>query len=368
MGQEREALLERYINFIEQKLSFPLSYQGDFLEYLFGYLEDYRQGVLELDGMSTEESNKLEGVISGIKEAIGEYYQGQPARAYNSIEKGLMLIRDEMNSHLGSLNADKLYRLRTCEDGNSNEYSREEMFHIPFHLRTLVATQRYSIPGLPSIYLGSSAYVCWEELGRPNFSNLKISMYRKTSDLRIIDFGVPPFHIVDYGRNHDAIQNQGIDEMLKEINIYLMIWPLIAACSVKVKEKKHTFKPEYILPQLILQYITTNEYDGIRYLSVNNSLQQTDYRLLHNYVFPAKTNGSEGHCTELKKCFQLTKGIPWSIYQIHKGTPSGLPPGETGLRLLPIGFEGSPVLRYGDTDFGRFERFLEDKVEEAHIL
>jgi len=368
MGQEKEALLERYINFIEQKLSFPLSYKGNFSDYLFSYLDDYKQGVFELGGMSNEEFDKLEGVIEGIKKAVDEYYQGQPAKAYSSIEKGLRLITDEMNSHLESLNADKLYRLRTCEDGNSNEYSREEMFHIPFHLRTLVATQRYSIPGLPSIYLGSSAYVCWEELGRPNFSNLKISMYRKTSDLRIIDFGIPPSQIVDYGRNQDAIQREGIDKMLKEINIYLIIWPLIAACSVKVKEKKHTFKPEYILPQLVLQYVTTNEYDGIRYLSVNNSFQQTDYRLLHNYVFPAKTTLSNGHCTELKKCFQLTRGIPWSIYEIYKGTPSGLPPGETGLRLLRVGFEGSPLLRYGDTDFGRFERFLEDKVERDYIL
>lgn len=37
-----------------------------------------------------------------------------------------------------------------------------------------------------------------------------------------------------------------------EVISYLIIWPLMAACSVRVKNTTNTFKPEYIIPQLLL--------------------------------------------------------------------------------------------------------------------
>jgi hypothetical protein len=37
---------------------------------------------------------------------------------------------------------------------------------------------------------------------------------------------------------------------------HAVCWPLIAACSIKVKNPGANFKPEYVVPQLILQWIT----------------------------------------------------------------------------------------------------------------
>ncbi|MFH4351795.1 hypothetical protein WAJ70_22165, partial [Acinetobacter baumannii] len=60
-------------------------------------------------------------------------------------------------------------------------------------------------------------------------------------------------------------------DMLNEPNeviSYLIIWPLMAACSVRVKNTTNTFKPEYIIPQLLLQFIRYDEFfDGVSYFS-----------------------------------------------------------------------------------------------------
>lgn len=63
------------------------------------------------------------------------------------------------------------------------------MFHIPFELRGKAATQRYSIPGLPSLYLGSSCYICWEELHRPDLNTVNSTRLKKDNNVKYLDFG-----------------------------------------------------------------------------------------------------------------------------------------------------------------------------------
>ena len=47
------------------------------------------------------------------------------------------------------------------------DYSANEMLHIPFSCREIVKSERFSIPGLPCLYLANSTYACWIEMGRP---------------------------------------------------------------------------------------------------------------------------------------------------------------------------------------------------------
>lgn len=51
----------------------------------------------------------------------------------------------------------KLFRLRTSEYGGL--FSKDEMFHIRFDKRHLVANNRFSVNGIPSLYLGESTYI-----------------------------------------------------------------------------------------------------------------------------------------------------------------------------------------------------------------
>lgn len=357
--------LDEYSVFIKKEMELPLVYNKDedYRTFICKYLDDYKSKVIELGGMDEEETNKLEGIVNGIKEAINEYYKGYPAKAYTSLERGMEYIQ-EIDRYLKATVQNDLYRLRINTDGTSTEYSQGEMFHIPFNLRTMVSTQRYSIPGLPSIYLGSTMYVCWEELGRPPFNTLNAALFSKTdrTRLNVINLGVHPKVISGFVEMDEPRVRP--EETLKEANSYLLFWPLIAACSVKVNMRKHSFKPEYIVPQLLLQYVTRNEqYDGIKYLSVHNYPEKTHTDLLHNYVFPAKTIEGRGHCTRLKSSFKLTEGIPWQMYEIYSGSMGGAPAGEEYTHGLRYNIGGDEVRPYGFTNFGRFERYLKWIVE-----
>ena len=62
------------------------------------------------------------------------------------------------------------------------------MFHIGLNNRSLVDSQRYSFPGLPCLYLASSAYTCWMELGRPSFDSFQVAMFTpKDTAASVID-------------------------------------------------------------------------------------------------------------------------------------------------------------------------------------
>ncbi|WP_052675768.1 hypothetical protein [Paenibacillus sp. IHBB 10380] len=76
--------------------------------------------------------------------------------------------------------------------GSNHSLTRQEMFHIPFELKGRAATQRYSIPGLPSLYLGSSCYICWEELHRPDLNTVNRVRVKRSGDDTYLDFGLTP--------------------------------------------------------------------------------------------------------------------------------------------------------------------------------
>ena len=107
---------------------------------------------------------------------MDNYLNGYPEKAYNTLKNTL-----DNRVSLYSILFDTIiippdenfYRIRT---GITNQpYSKEKMFHIPFEFRTKVSTQRHSISGFPSLYLGKSLYSAWEELNRPLLSEFQVA-------------------------------------------------------------------------------------------------------------------------------------------------------------------------------------------------
>lgn len=102
-----------------------------------------------------------------------------------------------------------------------------QFFHIPFELRGKVKTQRYSIPGFPSLYIGTTAYVCWEELDRPNINDFQIVRLENIESIESIYLlnMVPP---LEEFRSPNRLYR------------YLMLWPLIFASSMTVNNPDDT--------------------------------------------------------------------------------------------------------------------------------
>jgi len=295
-------------------------YKGDFYSYLTETLEKFSNRVNKLD---IDEEITIPGIrykplyikdiigilINGIQETISLYLDGKINEAYNHLSSTLSHERKDFYGIIKQINIDHqtdFYRIR--RQSNNTLLTPPELFHIPFELRGCVRNQRFSINGFPSLYVSSNLYTCWEELHRPNLNDFQAMRLRNIVELNVLDL-TPPLipRVID--KNHYR---------------YLLIWPIIFACSIRVQRPDDIFKPEYIIPQLLLQWVRQNDnIDCIRYYSTNvdryNSATKGDFS---NYVFPVKTNATSGYCTELQSLFRHTEPISWQAYQMATGGQS----------------------------------------------
>lgn len=241
----------------------------------------------------------------------------------------------------------RLFRIRESE----NElFEREDMFHIPFTKRHLVENHRFSIAGLPCLYLGSSIYVCWLEIQKPNFSNIYISGFKTTNSLRVINLAYTLDSIINDLESGDLEINRFIEKFL--------LWPLIMACSFQTKYPKAPFHEEYIIPTLLLEWITYSNssvgISGLKYLSTKlNSSKKKNYGI--NYVIPPKDLLDKyEYCPILSKEFILTNPLPWELLTI-------LPPADVvalGSGIKAENIEDALLDNYENSRFG----FVEEQV------
>ncbi|MFL0198231.1 hypothetical protein ACJDU8_22100 [Clostridium sp. WILCCON 0269] len=298
-----------------EKLLLPIQVDDD--KSVINKLEESLYNYLSL----IKKVNELQHIIpiitriqNNLKLAISLYLDGKTYDAYTQIEsifndsniKDNLLI-DSFEDISYPEEYRQLYRARI---GDFYEYKSYDLFHVPFDKRELIHTERYSIPGFPCLYLGGSVYVCWEELGRPELSNLYVSRYESNPQLKILDLS---YTIQDFN-----LQNSGKGKDFQER--FFITWPIICACSMKVKDRTsyRKFKTEYVIPQLILQVARNSKIDGIAYFSTNADYsKQVCKPVFINYVFPAtniKNNSDERFSKVLEGNFSLTYPLNYGLW------------------------------------------------------
>lgn len=245
--------------------------------------------------------------IQGIIDSVTSYLDGNPGIAYstftNTIDKYYGNFKNLMSEHR-ALGPTSYYRIRTSADRYNFPFSRTDMFHIPLSSRGKVQTQRFSISGFPSLYISDSLYVCWEELKRPNIDTVHAVRLETTSSLRLLDLSPPP-----NDNDHERVSY-----------LHFMTWPLTMACSIQVANPQDNFKPEYIIPQLLMQWTREKStFDGIRYKS--NHLPPEIFKSngpLHNIVLPIATgaHGQKDQCPTLTSKFHMTSTMTWPAYKL----------------------------------------------------
>ncbi len=299
------------------------------------------------------------------KQAIGSMYKGRPHEAYEHFSRAVEPISDLLKkSPLSRSQFDWFYRLRTDDSGS---LTREELFHPPFEKRHLVASQRYSVPGLPCLYLGGSLYTCWEELDRPPFHQLHVSAFwlrnpaKQPTLLYVTD---RPARLLLAVEENGGIQQSPFANTIEEITRHLVLWPLMALCSTVVKHSKGAFKPEYIIPQLLLQWVAQNsELDGICYFSTHINAVTNEYWPTANLVFPVRQIKPTGRCADLRDMFGMTRPESWELLRSVQGFPT---PADSISALVVPAFhiellEGCAE-EYALTEFGKIETKLNNQA------
>lgn len=260
--------------YAETVASLPIIRQNDdFRKDLEVALNNYSERVTQIDIVHFASEKERENIIISInalsdtiKEVVNLYYDGRRANALqifqNQMERpnglfeniGIHSIEEithfEEKDAQGKVTIQERptvwFRARVFED--KREHSFKEMFHIPLNKREIVKTQRYSAPGYPCLYLGNTVYSCWEEMQRTRFDELMFSGFRIRKPFRVYDLRLPKrreFEAADFEKT-------------------LLRMPLIIASMVRVKDAEAPFKPEYIIPQLLIETILQNNREALK--------------------------------------------------------------------------------------------------------
>ena len=230
---------------------------------------------------------------------VYSFQSGQLAHAFSSFYTLLCTHIEEMRIY--EIAKDScLYRMRKGTNDFEEYTAEEEMSHIPFELNHLVSNERFSISGFPSLYMGSSVYACWEELHRPPFEYASTALFKARQKIQVIDLSE---------KEHYSFTNEVFSDCLA------------LACSFSVSYPQAPFKPEYIIPQLIMQSLVQymhdhkdkeNMYWGIRYTSahikdsslwVNFPRNKNNRKLFYNFVFPAFDRKPNGLSDSIRNLF-----------------------------------------------------------------
>ena len=229
--------------------------------------------------------SKISDEIENIEEAIKQYYDGQIDSALKIIRNIIREFKDvpyicTAFNHCGAFNnlatekvADKDIDLYRARKGTAEQIEDIwSMYHIPFNMRSSVGSQRFSIPGLPCLYLGKSVYTCWMELKQPSDSEFYVSRARVDDNIKIFNLAVnindlinlcsnlPEKDSVEYNSSQKGVTR---DEFILN---HLKIWVLSFASSFKIKQESRQFKSDYIIPQLVMLALKQLDIPAVAYL------------------------------------------------------------------------------------------------------
>lgn len=293
-------------------------------------LDDYiEENNDELSKNLRDIQDPIKIMQQGIIQCITAFLSGDIKSAYDSFEA--LLEPEAIVEHLVNIciplselcNEDTpLYRVRKSDIPLS---TRKDMFHIPFTERHLVRAQRYSVAGLPCLYLGSSLYICWREMDKPDFNRLYISAFKTAEDDDSMVMNLGPDFL--YRRRSVLEPTRGNHFDYETKLSYLALWPLIIACNYLKKNGDATFIQEYIIPNLLMQWISRNSEEtivGIAYRSTKLPAYATGTRGI-NVVFPPKIKYKEmvsnEFCPKLAKTFKFTLPVSWQVLKTLEYIP-----------------------------------------------
>lgn len=205
------------------------------------------------------------------------------------------------------------YRMRKVALEEQNGLKRIDMFHIPLDKRGLVQTQRYSVPGYPCLYLAHTVYGCWEEMGRPDFGTVMVSRFVSQEEFKLLDLRIPSKERWD-----------------SNFEMYIKFFPFIIASMVKVNNVTDSYKPEYLILQLLTEWIISHNWQsrnikeriaGIVYTSAQKN---TDFDYpessYDNYAIPViKPLSSGKYCKDLTSMYKLTMPTYYDLEELRQG-------------------------------------------------
>lgn len=188
------------------------------------------------------------------------------------------------------------YRVRGVEGTRTDiESNPDELFHIPLSKKALTNNERFSLAGFPSLYLATMLPLAWQESGYPQryyyseFQYLKMTRREKyivfENEIRLLAL-YSPLEIYMWGI---AIKHNDFALWLEAVRKCLMMYPLVMACAFVNHSGKGAYKQEYIIPQMLMQWVQRNidSVQGISYFTCVDMKMMPSAYCAYDIVIPA---------------------------------------------------------------------------------
>ena len=301
-------------------------YDGDYFRTLYECLGNYQE-FLHSSSALMSCAVVADELIENLKRIEQLYYSGDYDETNICIRNIISKLLADDDQHIIAtlddlyIDDEKSHWFRARE-GNYQEYSAEDLKHIPVSKRSCVRNYRYSVNGVPCLYLSHSILGCWEESDRKRLDDLWVSRYYPVRPIKLFNLSTTVFELCNankYLKYYDGTEQS----FAKAVAEFFAIWPLQCACSIINSNKERNFKEEYIIPQLLMMNIHRFGIDGIMYFSVrmNHSYNSIASWIGKNIAIPAfdLTKETE-HSPFIEKAFAVSKPINLGMFN------SGLTP------------------------------------------
>lgn len=212
------------------------------------------------------------------------------------------------------------YRVRAVNyESESIAQNPDELFHISHSKRAVANAGRFSLAGFPSLYLSTMLPLAWQECGYPSKYYYSEYQYERNYDLfwskHSLDLKKELTFLSLYSPSEihywgTSTKFNNFDLWVNVVFRYLRVYPLILACSFVNQSGHFPFKQEYIIPQMLMQWVQRNysKVQGISYFTCIDTSMWNSQWCAYNIVIPAmKPYDLNGYSELLKEKFCWTK-------------------------------------------------------------
>lgn len=343
-------------DFMNKELWAPFILDSD-IKYYDDLCKKYRILLdIAIKSDADEESIKIiKKYTLKIREAIRKYYSGHISTSHTIIKN---LLKDIVDNPLAvsDINSSKafpgisreiqFFRARTNEEVTI--FKPKDMLHIPFDMRGKTGNYRFSIPGIPSLYLGNTSYACWLELGCPAEYRYNVSPVLLDGTQKILNLAVMTRKQFDVN-----------DCNAEYVHCWLKLLCLMIATSYVIKERDRSFKSEYIVSQSIMLGCKELGLDGVAYFSKRVEDEAFAYAAINAALFTKYEKGKK--YSDICKHIKIDESYNYALYKqlgnIDKNKEyRDYRVLQTGL-ITNIG-KYNRQFNFGETEFCKFDKFL----------
>lgn len=341
-------------------------YFSSVISFMDNLLIDMKKENIKAEFIEIAEEYK--GIFKNI---LDEYYSGNIIKAYDLVEK---LVKEYKESDILVSNISRSYSFNyhVIEDKEWDEfvfyrarlgreeynYTKDDLKHTPFNMISKIGTYRFSIPGQPCLYLGTTTYDCWLEMKKPQNNEFNAGCILLKKDYVILNLSI------DIGFFTEISKNATLN-ILKDLFKLLLISMVTSFC---VSEESRSFKSEYIISQLFTLACKSNGIDGIAYISKRVSSNVFGYDICMNLALfiPYEQGKEYSEITEN----EMAIGIPVNFAFFDKLYPS-----ITTSTTDRLPYEISPYIKnignfeyqvpYRETKFYDFDKYLYKLIKKT---